>query len=144
MLQGGHEEDRVDVGGKLPVVVGELQLSLEVGDRPEAAYDRGGTVRSDGVHGEAVEGRDVGPAGRHACVVESLAQDADAGGSIEERRLPWIPEDRDHDAVEHGQGAPDDIEMAIGDRIERPGVDRDLHASSSTDPAGRWLDPDGR
>ena len=55
-----------------------------------------------------------------------------------------IGEDGDDDPVEDGRRAGDDVEVAVRDRVERTGVDRDAwlaHRSSSTaaDPSA----PDG-
>ena len=64
----------------------------------------------------------------------------------QQRRLARVGEDGDDDPVEDVRGAPDDVEVAVGDRVERARVDRDLHASpASCGPcAGRTSAPSRR
>src|SRR4029078_342064 len=57
----GHEEDRVDVRSEPPIVVGELQLGLEIADRPEAADDDRGPDPVAEVNGPSVERVDDDP-----------------------------------------------------------------------------------
>ena len=132
VLDRGHEEDRVDVRRQDAVVVGELHLGLEVADRAQAADDRAGAAGAAEVDGQAVERLDLDPVRRCAGLGERLADDADARLDVEQRRLARVGQDADDDAVEHGRGALDDVEVAVRDRVERARVDRDgVHRSSA-------------
>jgi len=53
---------------------------------------------------------------------------------VEERRLTGIGEDRDDQAVEDVGGPADDVEVAVGDGVERPWADRLVHPGSSPQP----------
>ena len=112
--------------------MGELHLALEVADGAQAADDRSGATLAAQVDGQAVEGLDIDPVGRCARLRERLADDADPGLDIEQRRLPRVGQDGDDQGVEHVRGTLDDVEMAVGDRVERAGIDRDrVHRSSA-------------
>jgi hypothetical protein len=45
----------------------------------------------------------------------------------EQRLLVLVDEDAHDDPVENLRAAPDDVEVAVGDRIERSGIDRFRH-----------------
>ena len=64
----------------------------------------------------------------------------------QQRRLAGVGEDADDHRVEDARGPLDDVEVAVGDRVERAGVDRDAHASSiaSTPRADRRSAPSRR
>ena len=64
--------------------------------------------------------------GRRAGVGERVADDPDPGLDVEQRRLPRVGEDGHDHAVEDVRGPRDDVEVAVGDRIERAGIDRDV------------------
>ncbi len=128
VLERGHEEDRVDLGRQLAVVVGQLQLGLEVAIGAQAADDepRAPTAAAE-LDRQAVEaprprpGRDA-PAPRSATTSRMTRR---------ARRRPGAAtcagsEDRDDDPVE-------DVGRAARGRrggrsvigIERARVDRD-------------------
>ena len=48
----------------------------------------------------------------------------------QQRRLPRVLENRDHEPVEHGARAADDVDVAVGDGVEGAGIDREVHRSS--------------
>src|SRR5260221_2736124 len=132
LLDRRHEEHRGGVRGELPVVVGELHLGLEVRDGSEAPNDRRRPVRMDRVDGEAVEGLDAGPTGVDAGPGDRLAEDADPDVARQERALARIREHRYDHLVEDREGAGDDVEVAVRHRVERTGIERDLHPASSS------------
>ena len=87
-----------------------------------------GVLAASVVDEQAVEGVhfDVGGA------LEHLARDVDALRHREERRLLHVDQDRDDDAIEEARAALDDVDVAVGQRIERAGIDGDdAHVLSS-------------
>ena len=51
--------------------------------------------------------------------LNTVARDLDALGHREERRLLGVDEDRDDDAIEEPRAARDDVDVAVGQRVER-------------------------
>jgi hypothetical protein len=49
----------------------------------------------------------------------------------EEPVLGLVDPDRDDDLVEERRGPLDDVEVPVGDRVERPGADGAAHGASS-------------
>ena len=45
--------------------------------------------------------------------------------------LGLVDPDRDDDLVEQRRGPRDDVEVPVGDRVERPGADGAAHGASS-------------
>ena len=117
--------------GQDPVVVGELHLRLEVGHRAQAADHEPGADPMAEVDGQAVERLDVDPVGQlRAGLGQRRPDDLDPIGRSQQRRLARVLEDGDHDPVEDGDGPAQDVEVAVGDRIEGAGVDREAHPPS--------------
>ena len=85
VLRGGHEEDRVDVGREAPVVVGQLELGLEVGHGPQPPDDRRRATGVGGRDREPVEGRDRHPLAGQALAPDRGLEDGDPRRGIEER-----------------------------------------------------------
>ena len=82
-------------GGQLLVVVGELQLGLEVGDRTQTAHqERRADVVAEG-DGQAVERRDLDPDRQVRLAVEDRADDGDPVLRGQQRGLAGIAEHRD-------------------------------------------------
>ena len=82
------------------------------------------------VDGQAVEGLDLDVVERRADVVgERRADDRDARLDRQQRRLPRVREHADDDGVEDGRGTGHDVEVAVGDRVERARIDRDRCSS---------------
>ena len=53
----------------------------------------------------------------------------------EHRRLAGMHADREHEPVGEACGLADDVEVAVGDRIERPGIERGArHGGGSSVP----------
>ena len=130
VLDRRHEEHQIDLGREHPVVVRELHLRVEVADRAQAADDRAGATGAAEVDGQPVERGDLEAFGIDRLGLEDGADDPDAGVHRQERRLAWVGEDRDDEPVEHGARPPDDVDVAVGHRVERAGVDRESHRSS--------------
>src|ERR1035437_476248 len=136
VLERGHEEDRVDFGGQLPVRVGHLQLRLEVGYGAQATHDErcfGGAAEVDS---QTIECLDVNPGRyRHRTAFgDGLAYDRDPLLRRQRRRgLLRIHKDAEDYPVEDGRRARHHIEVAVGDRVERARVDGNLHWAASSD-----------
>jgi len=87
----------------------------------ESLVADGGALALDVVHQQPVEGVDL-----HLGVgLEHLARDLDPLLHREHRRLLRVDEDGDDDPIEHARAARDDVDVAVGQRIERPGVYRE-------------------
>jgi hypothetical protein len=54
-----------------------------------------------------------------------VLEDRDALALAEQRRLLDVAEDRDNDFIENALPALDDVDVAVGQRIERAGINRD-------------------
>ena len=130
MLRLGHQEDRFDARVELAVHAHHLELVLEVRDRAQAAQD----------HLRAHVAR-----GGHEQVLERMGHELDAGlvperGELrldhrhpllqrKERALVAVDRHPDHQAIHQRGGAPDDVEMAQGDGVERPRIKPDPHGA---------------
>ena len=113
--------------------MGELHLGLEVADCPQAANDELGAAGTAEVDGQPVEGGDFDPigTGTRAARRKRLTDDVDPHLDRQEGLFARVGEDADDDSLEHAGGAPDHVEVAVRDRVERARVDRDAHRSSS-------------
>ena len=141
----GHEEDRVDVRREDPVVVGQLHLGLEVADRAQAADDGrraalAGRSRRSGRRTTATSIRSGGaPASPRASRMTAIRVSTGSSGVLRGlARTATITRSKTF-AV-----AGDDVEVAVGDRVERARVDRDAHASSVVSPGDRRSAPSRR
>jgi hypothetical protein len=111
--------------------VGELHLGLEVADRAQAPDDRAGPTYAAQVDGQTIERLDLDPVKRPARIAEGIADHPDPRLHIQQRSLARVGQHGDDQRVEHVRGTLDDVEVAVRDRVERPGIDRDrLHRSS--------------
>jgi hypothetical protein len=122
----GHHEDGLDAFVEFAIHERELELELEVGDGAKAADDGVAVDALDIFDEEAGEGidRDVGK------VRDGLGAEFLALRHGEERAFAFVLGDGDDDLVEEFGGALDDIEMAIGDGIETPGINRRPHRAT--------------
>ena len=112
--------------------MGQLHLGLEVADGAQTADDRGGATGAAEVDREPIEGDDLDCVRRDRGSRERVADQPDPRLDVEERRFPRVCEDATIDAIEDGGGPGHHVDMTVGDRVERAGVDRDrLHQSSS-------------
>ena len=87
-------------GARLVVVVGELELGLEVGDRPQAADEEPRADRVAEGDGQAVERLDVHDPGEVRLRGDRGADHGDPVVRVQERRLAGVREHRDDDPVE--------------------------------------------
>ena len=114
------------VGIQPPVHQGHLHLVLEVRDGAQAAHDHARLLDARVVDEQAAEGvhLDVRQVG------EDLAgQSRSAPSTWKQRRLLDVHEDRHDDALEQARAARDDVDVAVGQRVEGPGIDRHLVAA---------------
>ena len=70
----------------------------------------------------------------HPRLVERIADEPDPLGVVEGRRLADVDRDGDHDPIEDVESAPDDVDVAHGDRIEGAGIEGDAHLRSPRVP----------
>ena len=67
------------------------------------------------------------PAGPMGSSANACADDRDALVGSQQRDLARVLEDRDDQPVDEARRAADDVDMAVGERVEGARVDRDLH-----------------
>src|SRR3954468_18722479 len=117
---GGHQKDGFDIRVQPGVHAGHLELVLEIGHGAQPADDDAGADRLGEFHQKRVEGSHLDALG--AAVFEVLhfvAHDLDALVGREERSLGVVARDAEHEVIDDVQRAPDDVGMAVGDRVER-------------------------
>ena len=102
-----------------PVHQRHLELELEVRHRAQPAHDHLRLPPLDVVDQQAVEGVDLDV----RQVLEDRARDLDPLVHREQRRLLGVDQDRDDDAIEQPRAARDDVDVAVGQRIERARID---------------------
>src|SRR5690348_1087594 len=113
---GGHEQ-RLDAREAV-VHLGHLQLVVEVADRAQALDDGRDVALLAEVDEEAVEGLDADV----AVLGGDLADQVDPLVDLEQALLGLVDHDRDIDLVIQTGGAGNDVEVSVGDRVERPGT----------------------
>ena len=96
-----------------------LELELEIGDGAKSAHDHLRAAPRHVVDEQTFEGVDLDV----RLVAEHGAGDLDALVHREERCLFRVDENRDDDAVEQAGAAGDDVDVAVGQRIEGAGID---------------------
>ena len=129
MLERGHQEDGVDLGGKASVGVRQLQLELEVAHGPEATDHEPGPLPASELDGQALERLD-----RHraAEIGDTGLDERHPLGCREKGLLGGVAQDANDEPIEEARRAADDIEMRVGDGVERAGEDRDaVHGTRS-------------
>ena len=121
VLLGRHHEDGLDLRVQPPIHQRHLELELEVRHGAQAAHDDLRPAPLDVVDQQPVEriDLDVGVIREHG------PRDLDPLVDREERRLLGVHEDRHDDAVEQPRAAQDDVDVAVGQRIERAGINGD-------------------
>ena len=132
VLRAGGDEEGVDPR-ELLVHLRHLQLVVEVGDGPEALHDRLGAVVAGEVDEQALEELDA-----HVVEVgDLLGEHLLALLEREERlRLLRVADDRHDDVVEVARGPLDDVEVTVGDGIERARAEGGGHAVAPVGRAG--------
>src|SRR5687768_3957222 len=119
-LRSCHEIDHLDVGRELAIHVAHLELELEVRERADPADDEARADLFRERHLQTVKCAHLDVATSRARV----AHERDALFGIEQRLLREIATDTDDDTVEEARGPLEDVEMAVGGRIERARIDR--------------------
>ena len=139
MLQGRHEEDRIDRGLELAVRVRHLELRFEVGDGSQAADDEVGATLAAEVDRKAVEGFDVDPSGdfRRARFADRFTDHGQADFGRQHGGLVGVDENAQDHPIENRRRAFDHVEVAERDRVEGARVDGDLHLVPPA-PGATW------
>jgi len=119
----------VSISGAIPLVeVVHLEFPLEVRHRAQSLDDcvrRAGSGEVDDKRRESFDGDVRRP-------VERVLDEPDPVFQCEHGLLvPWVAYHGDDNAVKQGRGAPDHVQVAVRDRVERARVDRDRHPFSS-------------
>ena len=96
-----------------------LELELEVGNGAKPANDDVRFPARHVIDQEPVESIDFDVRLR----LEDLPSDLDPFVHREQRRLFRVHEHRDDDAIEEPRAARDDVDVPVGERVERPGID---------------------
>ena len=116
-----HHEHRFERRLEVTIHQRHLKFVLEVRDRAQTAHDGTGPLVPCVVHEQPVEG-----VGLHVGVfAEHVANDLDPLLGRKERVLLRIHENGHDDALEQLHAAQDDVHVPIGQRIERPGKNRE-------------------
>ena len=116
-----HHENRFDARPQPAVHERHLQLVLIIRDRPDAAQQNRGRARGRIIHQQPVEGIHL-----HVGIdADHFAQHFHALLDGEERLLALVPQNRNDQPVEQPRAALDQIEMPVGDRVERSRIDGD-------------------
>ena len=104
-----------------PVHERHLQFVFVIRNRANAAQQHGGRARGRVIHQKPVEGIHL-----HVGVnVHHFAKHLDALFHGEERLLGVVPQDRNDQPVEHPRAPLDQVEVAVGNRVERSRIDSD-------------------
>jgi len=112
------------------VHVGHLQLVLEVRDGPQTAQHDPRLLATAVIDQEAFEGVHLDALRIGADLLQRLADHGDALVHAEERMLALVVEYGDDDGVEGDQVAHQDAGVAVGDGIERTGIDGSAHGTA--------------
>src|SRR4051794_37173695 len=118
----GRHEQRLDPGQAV-VHLRHLQLVVEIAHRAQPFDHDRGLLRPAEVDQQAAEGLDPDIAVR----LRHLAENLDALLDGEQARLVLVDQDPDDHLVEEPRGPADDVEVPVGDRVERAGTDRASH-----------------
>ncbi len=128
ILVGGHHEHSLQRGFELAIHERHLQFVLIVADRANAAKDAFRVDRLGEFHHQPVEG--VQPDIFQAC--RKRSEHLDPLGHTEHRALLRVTENRDHQFFKDLAASLNQIEVPIGRRIKRTGIDRDAFVQSSS------------
>src|SRR5581483_5442278 len=116
---GRHHEHSLDLRAELAVHQGHLQLVFVIADGANAAENDRGIHLLGVFHQQALEG--VHP---HVVVVcGSFLQHVAAFRQREERVLFRVTQDRHYQLFKNFAASRDQVEVAVGERIEGPGID---------------------
>src|SRR5207247_9955533 len=120
-----HQKHRVDVRCELSIHQRLLKLCVEVRIRAQALDQRRRPARAGELNRQALEARDLDSVPAFQRFLDQLDPLLDS-----EQMLPLfgVGSDRDDNTVEDAERAVDDVEVAVGERVEAARVDRDLLA----------------
>ncbi len=124
----GGEINGADFRRHHAVHAGHLHLVVEIGAVAQAAHHDFRAVVAGRLHGEAGEGHDLQLAAlRLQQIAAGLLDEIGALLDREDRRLAGMDADADDQPVADDGRLADDVDMAVGERVERAGVDGDAH-----------------
>ena len=128
ILVGGHHENGLQGGLELAVHQRHLQFVFVVADRPDAAQDASRLHGFRVLHHQPVKGVDANIL-QMRC---ERPQHLQPLGHAEHRALLRVAQDADHQFLKN-LGAPlDQVEVPVGGRIKRAGIDSDAFVQSSS------------
>lgn len=119
VFDAGHHEDSFDGGVDLLVHEGHLEFILEVGNSSETSDDDTGIVFLGELDQQAAKGPDLDM----GVVLEDLADDLDPLSRGKEGFLFGIFQNGDQNMGKELLSPENDIDMAVGDRVERTRID---------------------
>ncbi|MNT05376.1 hypothetical protein D3C72_1399910 [compost metagenome] len=124
MARIGHQEHGLYVAVEALVHRRHLELVFEVRDRAQAAHDDVGVHFLGEMHQQAAERPhlDVGVEARHLGL-----QHLDPLGGREQRALVVVLGHADDQPVDQFDRPPDDVHVAVRDRVESPRIQSDAH-----------------
>ena len=122
----GHHEDGLDPRVEPPVHQRHLELVLEVRDGAQAAHHGAGAHPVHEVDQQAGEALDPAPR-----PIDHLADRLDPLLDGEQRLLSFVDQHGHDHLVEQRTATLDDVEVAVVDGVERPGIDGDPLAHRS-------------
>src|SRR5690606_36324563 len=128
-LRIGRHEERLDARYAV-VHLGHLQLVLVVADGPEPADDDGDVLLLAVVHRQAVERVDADVAVLLGGLGDHLGPFLDG----EQALLVLVDQHGDDHLVVQTGGAADDVEMPVGDGVERSRTDGTAHGANPFGP----------
>ena len=118
---GRHHEDRLDLRVESSVHERHLQLVLEIGNGPKPADDDVSVSIPRIVDEESSKCVDLDA----GLIAEDFASRGDALLGGEQRGFVHVDQDGDDDPVEEFRSTLDDVDVAVGEGVERPGIDRE-------------------
>src|SRR5215211_1509754 len=137
VVRGGEDVEGLDLRRQVAVELVHLELVLEVGYGTKSLHDRGGAVLAgelDEQHGER-RNHDVSqPVIGDRLLDEALAlRGVEQGGPLPDR----LVDDAHDDAVEHPRRPPDDVQVAVRDRVVGSRADSDAPIAHADAPS--WI-----
>ena len=136
----GRQEHGLDVGRHRLVHSGHLHFIVEIGAVAQAADEQLRAFALRRRDDEIGKGRDLQfAAGFFGKIGAGLLQHGRAFLGRKQRRLAGMNADRKHEPAGQPDGLADDVEMAVGDRIERPGIKGGTRHVGGSSPAGSAL-----
>jgi len=116
-----HEEDRLQMGAHAPVEQRHLKLDFIVGDGPDATQNHAGLAMRGIVDKQSFEGIHLHVGKRNG----RLLQHFDSFGDRKEGLFLRVFENRYDELTDQAGAARDQIQVSVGQRIERAWIDGD-------------------